>query len=1628
MLRESGYIGNLKVMMMRLVLFLFFLCPVICLFGQEPWWDADQSYYHVPITEAGVYRLSEEVLREADLPVEDIEPGKWELWREGEAVPIYADAADGQMYLEFAAHEPDGGMDSLLMSGGAEALLNPGYSMFSDTAHYYLSWSENGSNFGQTVRPGQPPLGVDSRASYVRTDRQTFSERWVKPYSKIGGANIFMSEFQTGEGFAAARATTFEETVSAVNPEEGSGGQLSLRFLGDFGQHDFALSVNGEERWTADRGSFTLENVSVSVNADAMGDPIQYSLEGRIDNRDRFNVAERRLTYHSALRGDVIEGRGALDTGRVALDWQGGLEDTAVYYDMTNHIRYVFSPSVVSWLSESPGGHEFQYAQASAIRELPAPQKREVNLSEAYLDADYIILTSKRLAGGTESPAVRAYAEYRSSEAGGAYQVATVNVEDLYFKYGFGVPRHPLGVRWFAQHVDTASEHSPMVFIIGKGREYRYLRSPDALSSEAHLGFTVPTYGYPSSDHLLLARSGASAPIFPVGRLSVETEEEVWAYLEKIQLQEDRPMTPLAENTFWRKKVLHLVGGGEIQPLITSYMENMADQLSGSFWDPELLTFERGSSSSTERPLTDEVYDEINEGSSLVTFFGHSATNSLGFDINIPSKYKNSPRHPFLIALGCYGGNINTEQASVGEIYNSFEGGGFVGSIATSGPGEVTRLYLFARQFYTEMGEMADRQTMAQMFHTALQSRAGSDPRHVQQLMYFGDPALRIFESKGPDYTFDPTASRITPQTINVGQDSFTIAVDLVNLGRTVNQMLPIRIERRGPDGALLDEQFVELPAPSNRRTLTTKWPVGEDEGSGLNRLQFFIDPEGVIDESPLPAARNNNELQIGGEAGFPFFVFNNGVELAWPYDYAIVPSDSLHLVAHSSSPMSGPSDYLFEIDTVADFSSSFMQSSLFSSRGGRIEWELPFRHEAEKVYYWRAALLSAEGVDTVWKSASFVHVPGREGWNQSHIGQWLQSDSFFVTPGRYRLELPKEALNITIQNRVKGGALRPNFVANGVNVGSVNRAWDLVDEGIGICVIDTIIFTLQPNPPGGLYGSVNDNRPTRAFVYRTDSPESRADAVHFLDSIVPQHSNVFIFTIFDEERNGRSLKLDEWAADTTVYGTSLIEALERRGATTLQNLMQEERQVYNFFYRQKPSGFDRLQEDFLFSTEEVLVNSETMGRRLPEGFFQTSAVDLYTDTVTLSVAFDLQDEGDSVRVSGLSPSGEEEFEITTSDTVLWEVPASASSFSFFTQLMNFETRLAPDFEHLRVYQPHIPDFFWAPNAIQERPDSVFFRGSRFEWVSNMTAVGETRTIDSLPVSMRIQSQGEIVYADTLYVEDFKSDGPISLSLPTTTWPAGSYTLTAQINPGRQLVEKRFDNNILSMNFELIEETAQPILEVTFDEQVLAQGALVRRSPQLDMRIRKFDGVVLVTEDQLQYELIQPDGSAYAWEETVSFSTLDTGRIMEALWSAGLDLEQVGMYRLNVTYTPLGGGVLDGLQYSIEFRREDQRQVHSAQLLPNPTSGALFITYDISGAEGPPAWSLQLMSGNGQLVWETEGVNPLPVGKHQISLGEIPPRVSSGMYVYRFQFLDSEARVFDGSNGQIQGQLLLIRP
>ncbi|MBK9744226.1 MAG: hypothetical protein IPO94_15315 [Saprospiraceae bacterium] len=66
---------------------------------------------------------------------------------------------------------------------------------------------------------------------------------------------------------------------------------------------------------------------------------------------------------------------------------------------------------------------------------------------------------------------------------------------------------------------------------------------------------------------------------------------------------------------------------------------------------------------------TEKIRDEINNGVSLITFFGHSAAGTWEFSLENPRDYSNFGKYPFINSLGCYSGNIHGKNSGISEFF-----------------------------------------------------------------------------------------------------------------------------------------------------------------------------------------------------------------------------------------------------------------------------------------------------------------------------------------------------------------------------------------------------------------------------------------------------------------------------------------------------------------------------------------------------------------------------------------------------------------------------------------------------------------------------------------------------------------------------------------------------------------------------------------------------------------------------------------------------------------------------------------------------------------------------------------------------------------------------------------------
>jgi len=335
--------------------------------------------------------------------------------------------------------------------------------------------------------------------------------------------------------------------------------------------------------------------------------------------------------------------------------------------------------------------------------DLKTPAVKALSFSSALPDPDanYLIITNKRLHGTS----VDQLADYRRSVAGGSYKVKVVDVEDLYQEFGYGIPNHPMAVRNYLTAARLAAADLQYLFLIGKGREYFDVRTSLQLSENINTYF-LPSFGFPASDNLLAAKLGEVVPQLSIGRLSAINNEEIGIYLSKLREVEDQINQggqTIADRD-WQKQIMHLGGGtsaGE-QASIKSRLSTMENTIEASDMAANVSSFYKTSSEPIEDSRQDAIFNRINDGTAILTFMGHSSSQTFDFSIDDPANYNNKGRYPFMLSLGCYSGDAFTRERSISERFIFLRDKGAVAFAASKGIGYISALGNWGEELFDQ--------------------------------------------------------------------------------------------------------------------------------------------------------------------------------------------------------------------------------------------------------------------------------------------------------------------------------------------------------------------------------------------------------------------------------------------------------------------------------------------------------------------------------------------------------------------------------------------------------------------------------------------------------------------------------------------------------------------------------------------------------------------------------------------------------------------------------------------------------------------------------------------------------------------------------------------------------------
>ncbi len=988
-------------------------------FGNE-WINYEQSYFKIPIARKGVYRITSAELQKAGFNT-GVDPRMIQLYWRGKEQAIFVEGEqdrklDATDYLEFYAEGNDGAPDSLLYIPNS-AQPHPYFSLYSDSTAYFLTYSVTGKAGKRMASYRDTDFSSLTPEAYhleeiLKLYTSDYPVGFARPEGTLGGAMLY-SHYDYGEGWTGPVRSINEEwqenfpindlaTFAATKPrvEWLMTGRLpdKHRLVFSAGSASRTLGEGLFEMYYTKKFSFPLE-FSDFANQSLVLKTVSKGVNNA--TRDAYSATYARVTYPQLTRMNGLSSKTfqliPQSAGRSYLSIPGSNNASLMAYDITdkNEVRRI---------SGSPSDTDFQVI----IRETQSARKvlvtREFNsvplISRTSFrninpkSHNYLIITHPALQkpAGNEPDAVRAYARYRASEAGGKYDTLTVPIFQLYDQFNYG-ETSPLAIRRFLDFM-LRKGNPQSVFLIGQSVDPQGIRfSPNRNQLDM-----VPSSGWPGSDITMtmgLNSKGTYEPAIPIGRLQTNSPQTVLDYLNKVKEHEARPMTDL-----WQKNILHLSGGRSSYELLS--FRNNLNQLQQTAQNKLLGTRVELLGKKTDDPVEFlNIQEQVNSGVSMITFFGHSSPTVSDIEIGMASNeqlgYRNSGKYPFIFMNGCASGNFYFQNAKTfGTDWVNTPNKGAILFLALTDIGYPFILKEYADQIYN--GLFSDSTTFAKPFGYIQQQAVkrflanNSDfyrIAHAEQFTLQGDPAVVLYPAPKLDYAIKSQTifvQGLDKKALTASADSFRVGIVVSNLGKHVRKPFSVSLKRTLSNGREIDlgtKQYAPIAYQD-----TVYFTVNNQGHAGGNtRFDVVIDATNQLDE----ISKQNNKASLN------LVLPGSLARTLLPHDFAMIGTQengtpTARLVAEytPASVPGGTPQIIFELDTSTTFTSAFKKTTTLpiTTTDG---WKVSLLATDSTVYYWRVRSADqALSNNNQWSTSSFTYVKGSTGgWSQSQPAQF---------------------------------------------------------------------------------------------------------------------------------------------------------------------------------------------------------------------------------------------------------------------------------------------------------------------------------------------------------------------------------------------------------------------------------------------------------------------------------------------------------------------------------------------------------------------------------------------------------------------------------------------------------------
>ena len=1654
-----------KLITMRKFFTLLFLIASLPLWAQQynnEWINFSQTYYKFNVGSTGLYRIPKSALDNAGIGGTNVE--LFELWRNGAPVRLYPSVPSGSLppngYLEFWGEANDGKTDNKLYR---DSLFQHSktYSLITDTAAYFLSvnTTQAGSfhidapnNVASNVLPVEP--------YFMRTTDVTFRNRMNAGFAAVVGEYVYSSAYDKGEFWSSSEirpASPLSHGISNLFVSNAvPSSTLRIGAVGNaLNTRSVQIELNGNVLATSVMDYFNDLHVNIPFST-ALINSGNASLVVRNTSAissDRMVVSHYEITYPSLFNfGNNknfkfdLPARGAGYYLEITNFNYGA--NPPILYNLTSGQRFVgdiSTPGTVKFAlpgSASDCNYVLVNSESSNIYTVNSVVTRNfIPFNQPGNQGRYLIITHPSLYVGSQgnNPVVD-YKNYRTSAAGGAHTVQIVDINELVDQFAFGIKKHPLSVKNFLRYCRNTFVQKPEnVFIIGHGMSYNEYRTHESQPDIERLNL-IPSFGNPASDNMLSSDDATSAIVgTPIGRLSVVSGREIENYLEKIKEYETTQKS--APNTIagraWMKNIVHVTGSSEpyLGTVLCNYMGSYKQIIEDTLFGGKVYTFCKTSTNPVEQLSSDKIQHLFEEGITALTYFGHSSSTTLEFNLDNPDAYNNRGKYPIFFVNGCNAGNFFTYfpqrllvNETLSEKFVLAKQRGSIAFVASTHFGIVNYLNLFLHHLYNFMGHSGFGKTLGELNRSSLSNMVhAAGPFdyyarfHAEQITLHGDPAILTNAQLKPDYVVEEPRITINPTFISIAENTFKLKVSMMNIGRAIDDSIVVEIKHTYPDGTSSNIFRGKIRGIEYADSLSFDVPINSVRDKGLNKITVTLDADAQVDE--ITKANNTAVKEI--------YIFEDEARPVYPYNFSIINNATQNLFASTANPFSSQKNYTFEIDTTEHFNSPLKVSKIVSSSGGVMEFAPGISYRDSTVYHWRVALNPTSG-DYLWNGFSFMYKNDTtDGFNQSNFYQHKKS------------ALERLDVDSTSHEWVFGRRTNNVFMRNGVFPTAASQAGDFAvsvngsSNILSVCGVSGIIFnvfdpvTFQPwynsNTGGSTYGSdvVCGNNRRWNFQYNILDTAKRRAALAFMD-VIPDGHIVVVKNISGTDPSSNTYA-NTWMGDTSYLGSdnSIYHRLITQGFTGIDSF--DRPRAFLFIYKKNR------QVDFT----PKFVFSDGINDRI------TLSVDCFSpDTLgyITSPVFGPATRWKEVVWRGTSketPSNDKPsvdvigIDTNKVETILYSLDKATQDFDISSvdatrypymklHMRNVDSlSLSPyQLKYWRVHYTSVQEGALAPNLFFTSKDTLEIGetlkfGIAFKNVSKkpFDSIAVKVIIldkDNVPHTILPNRQKPLISGDTLI---FKLD------IDSKNYP-GMNTLFVDINPDNDQPEQYHYNNFLYRNFFVKSDLINPLLDVTFDGVHILNRDIVSARPHIQIKLKDDAKFLLLNDTALSSVVIRnPDGSTRTYHfdnDTLRFTPASSG----ADNTATIDFypaftnqynPEGDEYELIVKGKDRSGNRAGDLEYRVTFKIITKPMISNLLNYPNPFSTSTAFVFTLTGSEIPHNLKIQILTVTGKIVREItkDELGPIKIGRNITEFkwdgtDQYGQKLANGVYLYRF--------------------------